>query len=89
MLCNGVESEFMASLTWNYGTYELPSQLDAWPRQRPGVSSSDNLKACLAADLCFKEIHVDARACNVMAARGAGSAAGPVTCHQPSESESA
>jgi hypothetical protein len=24
------------------------------------------------ADLCFKEIHVDARACNVMAARGQG-----------------
>ena len=32
----------------------------------------DSVKACLAADLCFKEIHVDARACNVMAARGAG-----------------
>jgi hypothetical protein len=57
----------------------------------PGPAAvSDNLKACLAAaDLGFKEIHVDARACNVMEARGAGSAAGPAPRHQPSESESA
>jgi hypothetical protein len=40
----------------------------------------------LAADLGFKEIHVDARACYVMAARGAVCAAGPVPRHQPSES---
>ncbi len=39
-----------------------------------------------AADLCFKEIHVDARACDVMAARGAWGAAGPAPRHQPSES---
>ena len=43
-------------------------------------------KACFAADLCFKEIHVDARAGDVMAARGAGGAAGPAPSHQPSES---
>ncbi len=55
-----------------------------WCLARAAVS--DNLKACLAADLGFKEIHVDARACNVMAARGAGSAAGPAPSHQPSES---
>ncbi len=76
-----------ASLTWNYGTHELPSQLDAWPRARAAVS--DNLKACLAADLGFKEIYVDAQACDFMAARVAGSAAGPPPRHQPSESESA
>ena len=34
-------------------------------------------KACFATDLGFKEIHVDARAGYVMAARGAGGAAGP------------
>ncbi len=37
-------------------------------------------KACFGADLCFKEIHVDARAGYVMAARGA------VSSHQPSKS---
>ncbi len=44
------------------------------------------MKACLAADLGFKEINVDARACDVMAARGAGCTAGPAPRHQPSES---
>ncbi len=58
-----------------------------WRLARAAVS--DNLKACSAADLGFEEIHVDARACCVMAARGAGSAAGPAPRHQPSESESA
>ena len=43
-------------------------------------------KACFATDLGFKEIHVDARAGYVMAARGAGGAAGPAPRHQPSES---
>ncbi len=43
-------------------------------------------KACFATDLGFKEIHVDARAGYVMAARGAGDVAGPAPCHQPSES---
>ncbi len=43
-------------------------------------------KACFATDLGFKEIHVDARAGYVMAARGAGDAAGPAPRHQPSES---
>ncbi len=40
-------------------------------------------KACFAADLGFKEIHVDALASNVMV--GAGGAAGPAPdiCHQP------
>ncbi len=54
--------------------------------QAASVSSLGNLKACLAADLGFKEIHVDARACDVKAARGAGCAAGPAPRHQPSES---
>jgi hypothetical protein len=40
----------------------------------------------LAADLGFKEISVDALAGDVMAARGAGGAAGPAPHHQPSES---
>jgi hypothetical protein len=79
-----------ASLTRNYGTHEPPSQLDAWP----GPNCSRRLfraegcfgQACFAADLGFKEIHVDARAYDVMAARGAGGAAGPAPCHQPSES---
>ena len=43
-------------------------------------------KACFAKNLGFKEIHVDARAGYVMAARGAGGAAGPAPRHQPSES---
>ncbi len=43
-------------------------------------------KACFVTDLGFKEIHVDARAGYVMAARGAGVAAGPEPRHQPSES---
>jgi hypothetical protein len=43
-------------------------------------------KACFATDLGFKEIRVDARACDVMAVRGAGGAAGPAPRHQPSES---
>ncbi len=55
-----------------------------WRLARAAVSG--NVKACFAADLCFKEIHVDARTCNVMAARGAGGAAGPAPRHQPSES---
>ncbi len=40
-------------------------------------------KACFAAGLCFQEIHVEARPCDIMA--GAGGAAGPVTevSHQP------
>ena len=40
-------------------------------------------KPCFAADLGFKEIHVEARACDVMA--GAGGAAGPApdVRHQP------
>jgi hypothetical protein len=43
------------------------------------------LKACFAADISFKEMHVDAWAGNVMAARGAGGAAGPAPrhCDQP------
>ncbi len=45
-------------------------------------------KACFAADLGFKEIHADARACDVMAARGAGGAPGPAPRHQRSSSES-
>ncbi len=37
-------------------------------------------------DLSFKEIHVDARAGDVMAARGAGGAAGPVlVTNRPSQ----
>ncbi len=43
-------------------------------------------KACFATDLGFKQIHVDARAGYVMAARGAGGAAGPAPRHKPSES---
>ncbi len=70
-----------ASLTRNYGTHELPNQLDAWPGPK-AVSG----KAYFAADLGFKEIHVDARACDVMAARGAEGALGPAPRHQPSES---
>jgi hypothetical protein len=67
---------------WFYGQsdtelWNLRTSKSTWRLARAAVSSSDNLKACLAADLCFKEIHVDALACDVMAARGAGSAAGP------------
>jgi hypothetical protein len=43
-------------------------------------------KACLVADLGFKEFRVDALAGTVMAALGAGGAAGPAPRHQPSES---
>ncbi len=43
-------------------------------------------KACFATDLGSEEIHVDARAGYVMAARGAGCAASPAPRHQPSES---
>ena len=46
-------------------------------------------KACFATDLGFKDIHVDARPGYVMAARGAGVAAGPAPRHQPSESGNA
>ena len=63
---------FMASLTRNYGTYELPCQLDAWPGQlhraavRRHISAS---KSCgFAANLGYKEIHVEARPGDVMAA---------------------
>jgi hypothetical protein len=40
-------------------------------------------KACLTADLCFEEIHVEALAGDVM--EGAGGEAGPAqdVCHQP------
>ncbi len=87
VLCNGVESGFMAyacrtspdpplAVTVWLGTTELtnlwlPSHLDAWPGP---LFRALNSKACLAAGLGFKEIHVDAQACqcNVMAARGAG-----------------
>ena len=59
------------------------SQLDAWPG--PKADSGRRLfRACFATDLSFKKIHVDARAGYVMAARGAGGAAGPAPRHQPS-----
>ncbi len=51
-----------------------------WAGVRRHIHAS---KACFAADLGFKVIHVDARAGDVMA--GAGGAAGPApdVCHQP------
>jgi hypothetical protein len=46
-----------ASLTRNYGTHEPPSQMTPGPGRCFG-----QLEGLLAADLGFKEIHVDARA---------------------------
>ncbi len=75
------------------GTTELTNfqvNLTPGPGQRlfraEGCFGQLSGKACFAADLGFKEIHVDARACDVMAARGEGGAAGPVSRHQTSES---
>ena len=78
-----------ASLTWNYRTHEVDTNLQVNLTPGPGLRLfwADCFgKACFATDLGFKEIHVDARAGYVMAARGAGGAAGPAPRHQPSES---
>ncbi len=73
-----------ASLTWNFGTHEPPSQGDSWPGPKAVSGEGCFGKVCFATDLGFKEIHVDARAGDVMAARGAGGATGPAPRHQPS-----
>ncbi len=74
-----------ASLTWNYGTHEHPSQLDScqWPGTKAvlGRLFRQGLLSGFATDLGSKEIHVDARAGYVMAARVAGSVAGPAPRH--------
>ena len=60
---------------WFYGQsdaklWNLRTSKSTWHLARAAVSSSDNLNACLAADLCFKEIHVDARACKQPGGQG-------------------
>jgi hypothetical protein len=96
VLCNGVESGFMAcactSLPVWLGATELTNlQVNLTPG--PGLRlrlfwAYCFGKACFATDLGFKEINVDTRAGYVMAARGAGGAAGPAPRHQPGPSES-
>jgi hypothetical protein len=74
---------------WNYRTHEPPSQLNSWPGPKAVLGRRlfrQGLVSGFATDLGFKEIYVDARAGYIMAARGAGDAAGPAPSHQPSES---
>ncbi len=79
VLCNGAESDFMACActsppVW-LGTTELTNlQVNLTPGQGRRLFRAEGCfgKACCATDLCFKEVHVDARAGYVMAARGRG-----------------
>ena len=59
------------------------SSLLIWPEYRRHISASKAARACFAANLGFKEIHVEARPGDVMA--GVGGAAGPApdVRHQP------
>ncbi len=80
VLCNGFESGFMACVctspqvwlgTWTTELTNLQVNLTPGPGLRLFWADCSG-KACFATDLCFKEIHVDARAGYVMAARGGG-----------------